>query len=103
MGHSTEFWTGFQAWFRGCKAKLPTEIRAKGGRANWRFQLEISTTFCGAHAVPKGSTEERQTELIVNDILPELKRLQENGTLKTVENIDVFCEKGVFELESRYV
>ncbi|KAH7724210.1 Protein T12A2.1 [Aphelenchoides avenae] len=69
-------------------------------RAAKDLPLEISTTFCGAHAVPKGSTEERQTELIVNDILPELKRLQENGTLKTVENIDVFCEKGVFELES---
>lgn len=64
--------------------------------------LEVSATFCGAHAIPSGSTEEKQTQLIVDEILPEIKRIkQENDDLETLENIDVFCEKNVFEIESR--
>jgi imidazolonepropionase len=62
--------------------------------------LEISSTFCGAHAVPKGSSEREQTDLIVQKILPEIDRRKKAGQLHTLENIDVFCEKGVFELET---
>uniref|UniRef100_A0A914DG42 Imidazolonepropionase n=1 Tax=Acrobeloides nanus TaxID=290746 RepID=A0A914DG42_9BILA len=68
--------------------------------ASKRLPLEISGTFCGAHAVPKGSTEEAQTKLIIETILPEIEHMQKSGELTVVENIDVFCEKGVFELES---
>ncbi|KAI1732515.1 amidohydrolase family domain-containing protein [Ditylenchus destructor] len=63
--------------------------------------LEVSATFCGAHAIPSGSTEEKQTQLIVDEIIPELKRIKQmNNDLETLENIDVFCEKNVFEIES---
>ncbi|EGT51018.1 hypothetical protein CAEBREN_32801 [Caenorhabditis brenneri] len=64
--------------------------------------LEISATFCGAHAVPKGSTESEQTRMICEELIPKIEEEQRNGHLKNVENIDVFCEKGVFEVESRY-
>ncbi|CAL2035989.1 unnamed protein product [Caenorhabditis brenneri] len=62
--------------------------------------LEISATFCGAHAVPKGSTESEQTRMICEELIPKIEEEQKNGNLKNVENIDVFCEKGVFEVES---
>jgi imidazolonepropionase len=62
--------------------------------------MEISATFCGAHAIPRGKTEQEQSELIVNEILPEIGRLKAMGQLANTENADVFCEKGVFELES---
>lgn len=68
--------------------------------ANRKGPLEISASFCGAHAVPKGSTEKAQTDLIVQKILPEIQNRQKSGQLKSLENIDIFCEKNVFELES---
>lgn len=68
--------------------------------ANKKGPLEISATFCGAHAIPKDSTEEDQTDLIVKKIVPAIEKSQKNGQLQSLENIDVFCEKGVFELNS---
>lgn len=68
--------------------------------ASRRLPLEISATFCGAHAIPKDSSEEQQTKLIIEEILPEIQKRKKSGQLKTLENIDVFCEKNVFELDS---
>ncbi|KHN82267.1 putative imidazolonepropionase [Toxocara canis] len=62
--------------------------------------LEVSGTFCGAHAVPKGSTEERQTNMIVEEMVPAIVAEKKDGRLTSIENIDVFCEKGNFEVES---
>uniref|UniRef100_A0A915E3L3 Probable imidazolonepropionase n=1 Tax=Ditylenchus dipsaci TaxID=166011 RepID=A0A915E3L3_9BILA len=63
--------------------------------------LEISATFCGAHAIPAGSTEQQQTKLIVEQIIPELdKRKRLDNQFSNLENIDVFCEKNVFEIET---
>lgn len=60
--------------------------------------LEVSVTFCGGHAVPKGSTAEKATHDIIYHQLPQIKALMDSGSLK-VDNIDVFCEKGVFNVE----
>ncbi|KAL3201592.1 hypothetical protein MRX96_012619 [Rhipicephalus microplus] len=68
-------------------------------KARLKTPIEISSTFCGAHAVPKGKNAQEATEDIVTRQLPEIKRRVSEGTL-TVENIDVFCEKGVFDVES---
>lgn len=62
--------------------------------------LEISSTFCGAHAIPKNLTEAEQTKIVINEMLPEIEKQKKNGLLKNLENVDVFCEKNVFELES---
>ncbi|KAG2460340.1 HUTI imidazolonepropionase, partial [Polypterus senegalus] len=58
----------------------------------------ISSTFCGAHSVPKGKTAKEATKDIINVHLPQLKKKVENGDLH-IDNIDVFCEKGVFDLD----
>ena len=57
--------------------------------------IDISTTFLGAHAVPKeykGKTDEF-IDLLLEQVLPEV--VKEN----LAEFFDVFCEKGVFSVE----
>ncbi|EYC09139.1 hypothetical protein Y032_0062g3384 [Ancylostoma ceylanicum] len=61
--------------------------------------LEISATFCGAHAVPKGSTEEEHVKLICDEMLPAIEKARAAGQLKNLENIDAFCEKNVISVE----
>ncbi|KAK7170968.1 hypothetical protein R3I94_001005 [Phoxinus phoxinus] len=67
--------------------------------ARQSLPIEISATYCGAHAVPKGKTMEEATQDIVAVQLPKIKELMASGDLQ-VDNIDVFCEKGVFDLNS---
>uniref|UniRef100_A0A915BMR8 Probable imidazolonepropionase n=1 Tax=Parascaris univalens TaxID=6257 RepID=A0A915BMR8_PARUN len=62
--------------------------------------LEVSGTFCGGHAIPKGSTEERQTKMIIDEMIPAIVAEKNEGRFASIENIDVFCEKGNFEIES---
>ncbi|XP_028426763.1 putative imidazolonepropionase [Perca flavescens] len=61
--------------------------------------INISSTYCGAHAVPKGKTVAETTKDILQVQLPRLKEQMSAGTLR-VDNIDVFCEQGVFDLSS---
>ena len=58
--------------------------------------MDISTTYCGAHAIPRGKTMEEATHDVVNNQIPQIKALVESGDLR-VDNIDVFCENGVFD------
>ncbi|KAI8511180.1 putative imidazolonepropionase [Branchiostoma belcheri] len=68
-------------------------------RAKRELPIEISSTFCGAHSVPRGSTMEQATDDVINVQLPRLRELMKSGDLE-VDNIDVFCEKGVFDVDS---
>uniref|UniRef100_A0A1A8JQ83 Probable imidazolonepropionase n=1 Tax=Nothobranchius kuhntae TaxID=321403 RepID=A0A1A8JQ83_NOTKU len=67
--------------------------------ARCSLPINISSTYCGAHAVPKGKTAAEATEDILLVQLPRLKELMSAGKLR-VNNIDVFCEQGVFDLDS---
>ncbi len=55
---------------------------------------DLVPTFMGAHAVPPGFSEAEYTTLVVDQMLP---RVAEQ---RIAEFCDVFCEKGVFGLES---
>uniref|UniRef100_H2ZCE2 Probable imidazolonepropionase n=1 Tax=Ciona savignyi TaxID=51511 RepID=H2ZCE2_CIOSA len=66
-------------------------------RHDTSVQIDVSSTYCGAHAVPKGSTSEEAVNDVVMNQLPAIKREIDTGKL-AVENIDVFCEKGVFDV-----
>ncbi|KAM4882269.1 putative imidazolonepropionase isoform 2-T2 [Thomomys bottae] len=68
-------------------------------RARRELPLGISATYCGAHAVPKGKTATEAAADIIAHHLPKLKELGRNGEIQ-VDNIDVFCEEGVFDLDS---
>ena len=46
----------------------------------------------------RGSTPEEATNDVINCQIPKLQELIKNQEI-TVDNIDVFCEKGVFGLE----
>ena len=49
----------------------------------------------------RGLTSDEATEDIIFQQLPEVTRLNSEGSLN-VENIDVFCEKGVFNVDQVY-
>lgn len=46
----------------------------------------------------RGKTAEEATEDILNEQIPVISKLCRSGELR-VDNIDVFCEKGVFSTE----
>lgn len=60
-----------------------------------KSKLKIKSTFLGAHAVPEEfrSNKSGYIDLIINEMLPKIK--EEN----LARFIDVFCEKGYFDLE----
>ncbi|PNF31642.1 putative imidazolonepropionase [Cryptotermes secundus] len=51
-----------------------------------------------AVAIDEGKTPEEATEIIIRDQIPRLKNMMDQKLL-SVENIDVFCEKGIFDTE----
>ncbi|XP_056317133.1 probable imidazolonepropionase [Danio aesculapii] len=85
----------------GYGLELDTEVKMLRviNSARKTLPIGISATYCGAHAVPKGKTMEEATKDIVAVQLPKIKHLTTSGDLQ-VDNIDVFCEKGVFDLTS---
>jgi len=58
----------------------------------------ISTTYLGPHAVPQGVTPEDQTKLIIEEQLPALKNAIDNNEV-SIDQLDAFCESGVFSIE----
>ena len=61
--------------------------------------IEISSTFCGAHSIPSGKSEQDALHDVLEHQLPAVVASMKKGEI-TVDSIDVFCEKGVFEVES---
>jgi imidazolonepropionase len=56
--------------------------------------IELVPTFMGAHAVPSGYSEKEFTNYVVEDMLPQI------ASQKLAEFCDVFCEPGVFSVQS---
>ncbi|XP_069100954.1 probable imidazolonepropionase [Argopecten irradians] len=67
-------------------------------RARKDLPIGISSTFCGAHAVPKGGNSEDATNDVMSVQLPCIRNLMDRKEL-AVDNIDVFCEQGVFDID----
>lgn len=65
--------------------------------ASDRKDVDIVPTFL-VHSIPKGKTAEETTEYVLQDQLPELERSLKSGET-SCDFIDIFCEKGVFEIE----
>ncbi|XP_062238363.1 probable imidazolonepropionase [Platichthys flesus] len=85
----------------GYGLELQTELKMLEviDEARRTLPINISSTYCGAHAVPKGKTVAEATEDILQVQLPRLRERMSAGKLR-VDNIDVFCEQGVFDLGS---
>jgi imidazolonepropionase len=60
--------------------------------------IEMSNTYLGAHTIPKGRHVSDYAREIIEDHLPVLRRLVNEGEIQ-MDNIDVFHENGVFETE----
>lgn len=58
--------------------------------------LTVVSTFCGAHAVPEGKTAEEAVRDVVEVQLPAVMQERAEGK-NDAQNIDVFCELGVFD------
>lgn len=58
--------------------------------------VDLVATFCGAHSVPRGSTVAAATEDVIERQLPAVLAARDAGEI-VVHNIDVFCDKGIFE------
>ncbi|XP_026877601.2 probable imidazolonepropionase [Electrophorus electricus] len=85
----------------GYGLELHTELKMlsviEAARRN--MPIGISSTYCGAHAVPRGKTMEEATEDVLSVQLPAIQKQIAAGNLN-VDNIDVFCERGVFDLSA---
>ncbi|XP_019855779.1 PREDICTED: probable imidazolonepropionase [Amphimedon queenslandica] len=66
--------------------------------ARQEHPMDLSITYCGAHAVPRGLSSDEATLSIIEEQIPTISDLSSKGQIH-VDNIDVFCEKGVFDLE----
>jgi len=67
-------------------------------QAKKQHPVEIVSNYCGAHSVPKGSTADAAADDIISKQIPTIAAMCRSGEL-TVEQIDVFCEKGVFSTD----
>ncbi|XP_059904497.1 probable imidazolonepropionase [Gadus macrocephalus] len=85
----------------GYGLELETEVKMLEviEKARRSLPINISSTYCGAHAVPRGKTVAEATEDVLRVQLPALRRRITAGDLR-VDNIDVFCERGVFDLDA---
>lgn len=59
------------------------------------FPVKVKATFLGAHAIPEVYKNDKKgyIDLIINDMLPAIAKE------KLADFIDVFCEKGYFNIE----
>jgi len=55
--------------------------------------VEIETTFLGAHSVPHGFTSREYTNIVINEMIPAV------AEKKLARFCDVFCEEGFFSRE----
>lgn len=78
---------------------LTVDAELKMLRVIKRLQKEslatIKTTLLAAHAIPKEFKDRKEAyvDLVISDLIPEV------GQSKLADYIDVFCEKGYFDLD----
>lgn len=75
----------------GLDTKTELKILEIQKKLNKIHQMDIVSTFLGAHAVPKEYSAEEYVKIVINEMLPKTKKL--------AKFCDVFCEKGIFTVE----
>uniref|UniRef100_T1JDI3 Probable imidazolonepropionase n=1 Tax=Strigamia maritima TaxID=126957 RepID=T1JDI3_STRMM len=66
-------------------------------RASHDLPIDLSITYLGAHSIPEGLSSEEATEKVISEQIPALEYLKSLNI--SVDNIDVFCEKGVYDVD----
>jgi imidazolonepropionase len=72
----------------GLDTKNELKILKIQNKLNKTHEMDVISTFLGAHAVPEGFNSDEYVEIVINEMIPETKGL--------ANFCDVFCEKGVF-------
>jgi imidazolonepropionase-like amidohydrolase len=81
-----------------CVQRFPNELAALFAlRSRESFWSTRSSNLFVLPLVCRGQTAEEATENVLREQLAELEKLRANGQVN-VDSIDVFCEKGVFDL-----
>ena len=65
---------------------------------NASHPIKVISTFCGAHAVPAGSTAEEATQRVICEMLPTIEEAR-NNKLVSPTLCDVFCDEGFFSVD----
>ena len=76
-----------------CSFELPS-VTDQAGKNRIYFPIKDTAVFYN----PRGSTLEEATDNVINHQIPKLQELMKTKEI-VVDNIDVFCEKGVFGIE----
>jgi len=75
----------------GLKTDTELKILKIHKKLNETHKMDIISTFLGAHAVPKEHSADEYVDIVVNEMIPQVKNL--------ASFCDVFCEEGVFTVE----
>jgi imidazolonepropionase len=75
----------------GLEIKTEKKLLKVQKKLNENHPIDIISTFLGAHAVPNNLNSDEYTDIVVEEMIPEIKHL--------AKFCDVFCEKDVFSLE----
>jgi imidazolonepropionase len=75
----------------GLETKSELKILKVQKKLNDFHDVDIVSTFLGAHAIPRENDPSYYVDIIINDMIPKVKKL--------ALFCDVFCEKGVFTIE----
>jgi len=75
----------------GLDTKTELKILKTQKKLNETHEIDIVSTFLGAHAIPKEYDAYEYADIIIDEMLPKTKGL--------ARFCDVFCEKGVFTVE----
>ena len=63
-----------------------------------KSKQRLTSTYLGPHAIPQGKNSQEQTEIIIRDHFKALKNAIDENQI-SVDQIDAFCETGVFSVE----
>ncbi|XP_054154439.1 probable imidazolonepropionase, partial [Oppia nitens] len=77
----------------GLDLETETKMLSVINKANDLTSMDLVTTFLGAHAVPKGLSPQQGVKSVI-EMMTVLKDNKFN-----IEFIDVFCEKGVYDVQ----
>jgi imidazolonepropionase len=75
----------------GLEAKTELKILKIQKKLNNIHEIDIVSTFLGAHAVPREHSADEYVDIVIDEMIPKAKEL--------AEFCDVFCEEGVFTVE----
>lgn len=77
----------------GLDLKNEIKILEINNELNNLQDIEIISTFLGAHSVPHGYNSREYTDIVINEMMPEVAKR------KLAKFCDVFCEEGFFSYD----